>query len=124
MQLGTSKNTLTNMVKEFGSHGNVKGHSRLRKSKDFFEKMTPYQMELMRWIVHEEFRKCNKKRKDPNSTEDATVPTVGSILREIEANYSEVLPPLTAKKLWICLHRLGFKYKKHPNTKNVLLLGK
>ena len=121
---GTSKQTLTNVVKEFGKHGNVKGNRKLRRSKDFFERMTPYQMELMRWIVHEEFRKCNTKQKDPNSSESATVPTIQSLLKEIQDKYHEVLPPLTKEKLRLCLHRLGFQYKKHPDTKNVLLIGK
>ena len=121
-QLKTSKDTLTNIVKEFGQHGNVQGNKKYYKRKDFFEKMTPYQMELMRWIIHEEFRKCNAKKKDPNA-ENATVPTIKSILKEIEEKYSEVLPPMTLEKLRICLHKLGFKYKKHPDTKNVLLIG-
>ena len=46
-------------------------------------------MELMHWI--EKFRKCNAKRKDPNSAEHASVATVKSSLGEIENNYSKVL---------------------------------
>ena len=124
LQLRTAKDTLTKFVKEYGAHGNVKSNSKLRKSKDFFEKMTPYQMNVIRWIMHEEFKKCNLKKSDPNAPEDARFPTVKSVLKIIREDFSEVLPPMTEKKLWICLHRLGFLYKRHPDTKNVLLIGK
>ena len=124
LQLRTAKDTLTKFVKEYGAHKNVKNPSKSRKTKDFFEKLTPYQMDLIRWIMHEQFKKCNLKRSDPNSPEDAQFPTVKSVLKEINENFAEVLPPMTEKKLWICLHRLGFQYKRHPDTKNVLLIGK
>ena len=128
-QLKVSRNTLVSFVQEYGTYGDLKTNRKLRRSKDFFEKMDPFQMELIRMIVHGEFKRCNenrkKKKKDSadSGVGDVLFPTVKSILKIITDDYSHQLPNMTEKKLWICLHRLGFKFKKHAQTKNVLLLG-
>ena len=125
-QLGVSKSTLFGIVKEYGTHGDLKTQRKLRRSKDFFEKLDPFQMELIRLIVHGEFKRCNDQRKKKftaYSTGEVLFPTIKTILKIITDDYSRQLPNMTEKRLWICLHRLGFRFKKHPQTKNVLLLG-
>ena len=122
-QLQVSKGMLTSIVQEFGAHGNLKTGKARRKTKDFVEKMSPFQMQLIRTIVHEEFKKCNDRRKNKDADGGDLFPTVKSILKIINDKFSDQFPSMTHHKLWICLHRLGFKYKQHHQTKNVLLIG-
>ena len=123
MILGPNRKTLMGFVKEFGAFGNVKTLSRHRQSQDFFEKMRPSQRALIRLIVHEEFRKCNERKKNPDSGEGLLFPSVKLILKVIQEKYSEELPNMTEYKVYTAMKRLGFRYKRHPETKNVLLIG-
>ena len=122
-QLNTDRKTLANFVQEFGTFGNLTDQSRLTRTKDFFEKMRPSQKALIRLIVHQEFRNCNERKKNPDSGEGLLFPTVKLILKVIQQKYSEELPNMTEQKLYNCMKRLGFRYKRHPDTKNVLLIG-
>ena len=122
-QLGTSKNTLRGIVQEFGTFGNLKTQPRLRKSRDFFEKLSYSQRSLIRLIVHEEFKKCNERKNDPNSGQGLLFPSVKLILQVIQEKYSEELPNMNEHKVYVSMWRLGFRYKRHPETKNVLLIG-
>ena len=122
-QLKTNRKTLIGIVQEYGAFGNLKTQSRHRRSRDFFEKLRPSQRSLIRLIVHEEFRKCNDRKKNPDSGEGMLFPTCKLILQVIQEKYSEELPNMTEYKVYTAMQRLGFRYKKHPETKNVLLIG-
>ena len=122
-QTKVSKNTFLGIIQEYGALKNLKTPKHLRRSKDYFEKMRPAQRHLLRIIIHDQFKKCNERKKDSNSEEGLMFPTVKLLLKVIQDQYSEEFPGMTEWKLWKCMHRLGFRYKKHPDTKNVLLIG-
>ena len=122
-QLKTDRKTLASFVQEYGTFGNLTTQPRLRRSKDFFEKLRPSQRALIRLIVHKEFQNCNDRKKNPDSGQGLLFPTVKLILKVIQEKYSEELPNMTEQKLYRCMKRLGFRYKRHPDTKNVLLIG-
>ena len=122
-QLKVSQNSLIAMVQDYRVHGNVKSFKRYHRKKDFFERLCPDQLQLFRMIIHDMFKRCNAKKKDKDAAGIDTVPTVKSIFKIISEEYSEQLPNFTERKVWITMQRLGFRYKKHPETKNVLLIG-
>ena len=122
-QLKTNKKTCANIVREFGTHKTLKTEPRLRRRLDFFEKLSHSQRALIRLIVHEEFRKCNDRKKNPDSGEGLLFPSVKLILNVIQEKYSEELPNFNEHKVYVSMWRLGFRYKRHPDTKNVLLIG-
>ena len=123
--LKVSQKTLISMVQGYKVHGNVTTpKKRLARKKDFFEKMSKDQLALIRLIIHGEFKKCNEKRKNKDAQGGDTFPSIMSILQIINTEYTYQLPNMTRQKLWICMRRLGFAYKRHPDTKNVLLIGK
>ena len=121
--LGPSKKTLEGIIQEYGTHKYLKTEPRLKRRKDFFEKFRPSQRALIRLIVHEEFKKCNERKKNPDSGEGLLFPSVKLILQVIKEKYSEELPDMNEYKVYNSMWRLGFRYKRHPDTKNVLLIG-
>ena len=122
-QLKVSQNSLIAMVQDYKVHGNVKSYKPYHRKKDFFERLRPDQLQLFRMIIHDMFKKCNAKKKDKTATGIDTIPTVRSIFKVISEEYSEQFPHFTERKVWVTMQRLGFRYKKHPQTKNVLLIG-
>ena len=122
-QTKVSKPSLLKFLKEYGAHKNVQTPRRFRRSRNYFEKLRPAQRHLLRVIIHDQFQKCNARKKDPNSTEGVMFPTVKLLFQVIKDRYSEEFPGMSEWKLWMCMRRLGFRYKRHPDTKNVLLIG-
>ena len=122
-QLNVSKGQLIEIVKDYRVHGDLKTPKQYRRKKDFFEKLRPDQLQLFRMIIHDMFKKINAKKKDKTAEGIETVPTVKSINKIINEKYSEQFPHFTERKVWVTMQRLGFRYKKHPQTKNVLLIG-
>ena len=122
-QLNVSKGQLIEIVKDYRVHGDLKTPKQYRRKKDFFEKLRPDQLQLFRMIIHDMFKKINEKKKDKTAAGLESVPTVRSILKIINDQYSEHFPHFTERKVWVTMQRLGFRYKKHPETKNVLLIG-
>ena len=123
-QLKVSPNSLIAMVQDYRVHGNVKSYKPYHRKKDFFERLRPDQLQLFRMIIHDMFKKINAKKKDKTAPGLETVPTVRSIFKIISEEYSEQFPNFTERKVWVTMQRLGFRYKKHPQTKNVLLIGR
>ena len=122
-QLNVSQSHLISMVRDYRVHGDLKTPKLFRRKKDFFEKLRPDQLQLFRMIIHDMFKKINAKKKDKTAAGLDSVPTVKSILKVIMEEYSEHFPHFTERKVWVTMQRLGFRYKKHPETKNVLLIG-
>ena len=122
-QLNVSKGQLIEIVKDYRVHGDLKTPKQYRRKKDFFEKLRPDQLQLFRMIIHDMFKQINAKKKDKTAVGLESVPTVRSINKIINEKYAEQFPHFTERKVWVTMQRLGFRYKKHPQTKNVLLIG-
>ena len=123
VQTKTSKHALHGIIQDYGAHLNLKTPKNHRRTKNYFEKLRPSQRHLIRVIIHDQIQKCNQKKKDPDSNEGTMFPTVKLLFKVIQDHYSEEFPGMTEWRLWMCMRRLGFRYKKHPDTKNVLLIG-
>ena len=124
-QTKVSKNTFHGIIQQYGAFGNLKTSKESRKGLTFFEKLRPSQRHLIRVIIHNEFKKCNERKKR-GDTADGTgllFPTVKLLYKVIQEQYSEELPNMTERRLYHCMRMLGFRYKRHPDTKNVLLIG-
>ena len=80
-QLKVSQKSLIGIVQDWKVHGNLKTYKPLKRRKDFFEKLSPDQLQLFRLIIHDMFRKINEKKKDKTAEGGDTVPTVKNILK-------------------------------------------
>ena len=80
-QLKVSQKSLIGIVQDWKVHGNLKTYKPLKRRKDFFEKLSPEQLQLFRLIIHDMFRKINEKKKDRTADGGDTVPTVKNILK-------------------------------------------
>ena len=80
-QLKVSQKSLIGIVQDWKVHGNLKTYKPLKRRKDFFEKLSPEQLQLFRLIIHDMFRKINEKKKDKTADGGDTVPTVKNILK-------------------------------------------
>ena len=80
-QLKVSQKSLIGIVQDWKVHGNLKSYKPLKRRKDFFEKLSPEQLQLFRLIIHDMFRKINEKKKDKTAEGGDTVPTVKNILK-------------------------------------------
>ena len=80
-QLKVSQKSLIGIVQDWKVHGNLKTYKPLKRRKDFFEKLSPEQLQLFRLIIHDMFRKINEKKKDKTAEGGDTVPTVKNILK-------------------------------------------
>ena len=80
-QLKVSQKSLIGIVQDWKVHGNLKSYKPLKRRKDFFEKLSPEQLQLFRLIIHDMFRKINEKKKDKTADGGDTVPTVKNILK-------------------------------------------
>ena len=67
-RLHVSTPTLYAFLKEYAAHGNVVDAPKFKDKKDFFDKLTDYQRDIIRNIMHEELRKSTVKKKLSNST--------------------------------------------------------
>ena len=97
--------TLYTFLKEFGAHGNLKSAPRTRDSKDFFDKLTDYQRDMIRNIMHNELRKSTVEKKLTNKKRIFSLINVHNVMSQ-----TQDLPAMSKSTLWKIVHCLGFKY--------------
>ena len=97
--------TLYTFLKEFGAHGNLESAPRTRDSKDFFDKLTDYQRDMIRNIMHNELRKSSVEKKMTNKKRIFSLINVHNVMSQ-----TQDLPTMSKSTLWKIVHCLGFKY--------------
>lgn len=105
--------TLYTFLKEFGAHGDLVSAPRTRDSKDFFDKLSDYQRDMIRNIMHNELRKSSVEKKLTNKKRIFSLINVHNVISQ-----KTDLPTMSKSTLWKIVHCLGFKYNysKEGNT--------
>ena len=115
-RINVSVPSLYSFVKEYGAHGNVESTSKLKESKDFFDKMSDYQKDILRNVMNDELRKSSIKKKQTaniSSSSNSTTKkhqffTLNSVFNIIKETGE--FPNMSKTTLWKAVRRLGFKY--------------
>ena len=94
--------TLYIFLKEFGAHGDLVSAPRTRDSKDFFDKLTDYQRDMIRNIMHNELRKSSVEKKLTNKKRIFSLINVHNVISQ-----KTDLPTMSKSTLWKIVHCLG-----------------
>ena len=94
--------TLYTFLKEFGAHGDLISAPRTRDSKDFFDKLTDYQRDMIRNIMHNELRKSSVEKKLTNKKRIFSLINVHNVISQ-----KTDLPTMSKSTLWKIVHCLG-----------------
>ena len=112
--------SVTQIIKEMLSEGNVVDNKQnMRENANAFEKLTDEEENIIRHVVHDEFRKCDVKRLVEDE-ELATYPTVGSVYKAVMD--TELFPNWSISTFRSILLGMNIKFQAKSEVDRAILI--